>query len=149
MLNLFDGRDRKSILDRISRLPASAARRWGKMTPAQALTHLSLAMECAAGEGRQRQSLLGRVVTPLILWKVLDEKPFAHGAPTDPAWVVRDERDFEKEKARLLAAVRRLGAAGPEKSAASVHPFFGRLSGDQWGRLTYKHADHHLRQFGG
>ena len=26
---------------------------------------------------------------------------------------------------------------------------FGRLSGDQWGRLTYKHADHHLRQFGG
>ena len=24
----------------------------------------------------------------------------------------------------------------------------GRLSGEQWGRLIYKHFDHHLRQFG-
>jgi uncharacterized protein DUF1569 len=28
------------------------------------------------------------------------------------------------------------------------HPIFGRMSGPLWGRLTCKHFDHHLRQFG-
>ena len=33
-------------------------------------------------------------------------------------------------------------------AARQTHSFFGRLSGDEWGRLMYKHLDHHLRQFG-
>ena len=28
------------------------------------------------------------------------------------------------------------------------HPIFGNFSTDQWGRMQYKHLDHHLRQFG-
>ncbi|TPW11975.1 MAG: hypothetical protein FD129_1557, partial [bacterium] len=28
------------------------------------------------------------------------------------------------------------------------HPFFGNLNIDEWGRLSWKHLDHHLRQFG-
>jgi hypothetical protein len=148
MLNLFDENDRKRILDRIASLKPSATRQWGKMTPSQALAHLSIAMESAAGEGSQQQALLGKIVTPLIMWKVLDEKPFGHNAPTDPSFVVSDERDFEKERARLVAAIDRLVSRGPAKAAESVHPFFGRLTPDQWGRLTFKHLDHHLRQFG-
>jgi len=30
-----------------------------------------------------------------------------------------------------------------------VHSFLGRLSGEEWGIMMYKHLDHHLRQFGG
>ncbi len=149
MLNLFDENDRKPLLDRLARLPPSATRRWGKMSPAQAMAHLVIAMESGCGLGNQKQSLLGKIVAPMILWKVLDEKPFAHGAPTDPSFVVSDERDFAKEKARLVAAIDRLVERGPAKSTESVHPFFGRLDAEQWGRLTYKHLDHHLRQFGG
>ena len=149
MWNLFDPSDRKSILDRISRLSPSAARKWGKMSPAQAMAHLSIAMEGAGGEGKQEQALLGKIVKPLILWKVMDEAPFAHNAPTDPTFVVRDDKDFEKESARLVAAIGRFCDGGPQRAVRSVHPFFGRLTGDQWGRLTFKHLDHHLRQFGG
>jgi len=29
-----------------------------------------------------------------------------------------------------------------------VHAFFGSLTGAEWGVSTYKHLDHHLRQFG-
>ncbi len=29
-----------------------------------------------------------------------------------------------------------------------VHPFFGKDAKDQIGIMTYKHIDHHLRQFG-
>ena len=148
MLNLFDGNDRKPILDRLARLQPSATRRWGKMSPAQALAHLVIAMESAGGLGKQEQSLLGKIVSPFIMWKVLDETPFAHGAPTDPSFVVSDDRDFEKEKARLVSSIDRLVSRGPEKAVQSVHPFFGRLTAEGWGRLTYKHLDHHLRQFG-
>ncbi|MGH9801334.1 MAG: DUF1569 domain-containing protein, partial [Blastocatellia bacterium] len=28
------------------------------------------------------------------------------------------------------------------------HPAFGKLSTKDWGALTYKHMDHHFRQFG-
>ncbi len=33
-------------------------------------------------------------------------------------------------------------------SVTVPHPVFGRLSVDDWGRLSWKHLDHHLRQFG-
>ncbi|MDZ4803510.1 MAG: DUF1569 domain-containing protein [Candidatus Eisenbacteria bacterium] len=28
------------------------------------------------------------------------------------------------------------------------NPIFGNLSVDEWGKLSWKHLDHHLRQFG-
>jgi hypothetical protein len=28
------------------------------------------------------------------------------------------------------------------------HTFFGKMTKEQVGQLVYKHADHHLRQFG-
>ncbi|MBK9525384.1 MAG: DUF1569 domain-containing protein [Bacteroidetes bacterium] len=28
------------------------------------------------------------------------------------------------------------------------HPYFGKLSSREWGRITYLHLDHHLKQFG-
>ena len=40
------------------------------------------------------------------------------------------------------------GRAWADGLDGNVHPFFGRLSGKQWGETQYKHVDHHLRQFG-
>ena len=28
------------------------------------------------------------------------------------------------------------------------HPMFGKFTMEQWGKMEYKHLDHHLRQFG-
>ena len=42
-----------------------------------------------------------------------------------------------------------LVARGPAAAGEAPHAFFGKLSGDEWGQLMYKHIDHHLRQFGG
>jgi hypothetical protein len=33
-------------------------------------------------------------------------------------------------------------------TAKAVHPAFGPLSSEEWGRLCWKHLDHHLVQFG-
>ena len=70
-------------------------------------------------------------------------------SPTDPSFVVTDERDFERERARLTGLVARFCERGPAQAGKQLHSFLGRMSGDDWGTLMYKHLDHHLRQFGG
>ena len=55
----------------------------------------------------------------------------------------------ETECERLLLLVDRLGAGGPDALTKEPHPFFGRLSVEEWDALQWKHLGHHLRQFGG
>ena len=148
MQTLFDPADLRTLLARIESLQPDSARRWGKMEPAQALAHLAIAMDGACDTAAQKQLLIGRLLSPFILGMALGEKPFGKGSPTDPTYVVPDARDFAKEKARLLEGIDRFVRRGSGQASYPVHPFFGRLSGAQWGRLTWKHLDHHLRQFG-
>jgi hypothetical protein len=148
MLDLFDAESRQSIVDRIVRLRPDSPRQWGKMSGAQMLAHCVVPLDASANRG-SRQKLFGRLLSPLVRKKILGSQPFSHNAPTDPDFVVKDERDFATEKARLVSAIERFVERGPEAAATAAHPFFGRMSGLEWGGLMYKHLDHHLRQFGG
>ncbi|MFI5198339.1 MAG: DUF1569 domain-containing protein, partial [Thermoanaerobaculia bacterium] len=76
------------------------------------------------------------------------DKPMGKNAPTDPTFVIAGARDFEKEKARLLAIATRFASSGPAAVNGRIHSFFGVMTGDEWGVLMWKHLDHHLRQFG-
>ncbi len=51
---------------------------------------------------------------------------------------------FKRVAQRLIE---RFAGRGPGAAEGTVHSFFGRLTGEEWGRLMYKHIDHHLRQF--
>ena len=148
MKSLFVPADHDEIVGRITALQKGAVRQWGKMTCAQMLCHCAAPLQNATGEKPRTQSLVGRIFAPLAKRIVLGEKPFGKNGPTDPQYVVADERDFDAERAQLLGAIRRFIDAGSDEVARHTHPFFGRLTGDQWGVLMYKHIDHHLRQFG-
>ncbi|HEX5853992.1 MAG TPA: DUF1569 domain-containing protein, partial [Thermoanaerobaculia bacterium] len=76
------------------------------------------------------------------------EKPFSRNSPTDPTFIVTDEKDFNAEKQRLARLVNTFCESGPEKASSHTHSFLGRLRGEEWGVMMYKHIDHHLRQFG-
>lgn len=148
MHNLFTPADEQSILQRLGQLRPGASRQWGKMTAAQALTHCSRAIEVATGDLPLKQKLIGKVFAPFVRGSLLGEKPFPHNSPTDPAFVVADERDFMKSKQHLTEVIDLFCRRGPEEAAKRVHSFLGRLSGEEWGVMMYKHVDHHLRQFG-
>lgn len=148
MLDLFDASSRQQLLDRLDRLAPDSPRQWGKMSPAQMLAHCANALEVAAGEQPRKQALIGRLLSPFVRKKFLGEAPFPRNSPTDPGFVISDSRELAAEKQRLQAVVDRFVALGPEHAAACTHSFFGRLSGEEWGRLMGKHLDHHLRQFG-
>jgi hypothetical protein len=148
MLNLFEAADRDALQRRLSALQPSSPRQWGKMNVSQMLAHCAIALEVPCGDRVKSQRLFGRVLAPFVKSSVLGLKPFTHNAPTDPEYRIGDDREFEAEKARLLALVERFCRRGPASADGVVHSFFGRLTGDEWGRLMFKHLDHHLRQFG-
>ena len=69
-------------------------------------------------------------------------------SPTVREFVISETSDFETECGQLNALIDRFAAAGPSGCATHPHPFFGKLTPDEWAQLMYKHLDHHLRQFG-
>jgi len=148
MKTLFDPDDRRAIENRLSSLPAGAVRQWGKMDAAQMLAHCSAALAVGTGDTPRKQALIGRIFGPFVRSSILGEKPFGRNSPTDPTFVVTDPRDFEREKERLVGLVDRFCERGAAGAGPQTHSFLGRISGDDWGVLMYKHLDHHLRQFG-
>jgi Protein of unknown function (DUF1569) len=52
------------------------------------------------------------------------------------------------ERERLRGLVDRFCQAGAPGCTSHPHSFFGHLTPEEWAILTYKHLDHHLRQFG-
>lgn len=149
MKNFFEVSARRKLLDRLAGLRPDAARLWGKMDIAQMCAHCAAATEVAAGDVTKRQALIGKVLAPFVKGAILrTDSPLSKNSPTDPTFVVSDPRDFEKERARLVAVASRFGEAGSPAAEGRVHSFFGKMTGDEWGVLVYKHLDHHLRQFG-
>jgi hypothetical protein len=148
MPTLFAPADRDAILARMDRLEPGTPRQWGTMSPAQAMAHCAAAMEGVAGLKASRQKVLCKLLAWMVRGTVLGDKPFGKGSPTDPTFVVKDDRDLDAERARVNDLVARLVARGPAQADGIEHVFFGRLSGEEWGVLMAKHLDHHLRQFG-
>ena len=149
MKTLFDPAAHKAITDRLAALPPTAARQWGKMDVAQMLAHCAAALEVGTGDRPRKQALVGKVLAPFVRGSVLGDKPFSRNSPTDPTFVITDSRDFAREKERLIELIARFAAGGAASAGGQMHSFFGRISGEEWGTLMYKHLDHHLGQFGG
>ena len=144
--DLFDASIKQEIIDRINKLTAQTKGQWGKMNASQMLAHVQMPIRIAFGTHQPKGSFLLRLIGPLFKSKLWDEKPYKQSLPTDPTFVMTGtEKDFEKEKAALIALVNNFN----ETSIRSEkHPVFGKLNKHNWSKATWKHLDHHLKQFG-
>ena len=82
----------------------------------------------------------------MIRKMVVGPKPYPKNTRTHPQYLQTEPRDFDTEKARLLAALNAFVEA--ENSPARPHSLFGVQTHDEKGWAGYKHLDHHLTQFG-
>src|SRR3954452_822300 len=110
MKTLFDQADRESIRLRLGVLQADSARQWGKMNAAQMVTHCARALETGTGDRPMKQVFLGKIITPFIRSSILGKKPFCRNSPTDPTFVVSDERELAVERQKLLDLIDKLVA---------------------------------------
>jgi Protein of unknown function (DUF1569) len=147
MRSFWDPAAREDICQRLERLTPDAKARWGKFTVAQMVAHLNDAMRMASGELPVKSKKL-----PLRYWPlkqlVIYVLPFPKGAPTAPELLARcTNADLSAEQQEF----RKLAESVAAKSSSDrwpEHPAFGTLTWKAWGVLAFRHADHHLRQFG-
>jgi hypothetical protein len=139
--------DRAAICARLRSLSDSSTARWGKMSVTEMLEHLRLSAQMAVGDlnlpSSNKRAFQLFPLKHLILYVL----PFPKGAPTAPGLLPVAGPSLEEERAALLALFDRI-VAGPRAGTGPAHPLFGPLSWREWGVVTHKHVDHHLKQFG-
>ena len=145
MRTFFDPTVQVEFQQRLETLSPISSPAWGSMNATQMLGHCSASLAMVTGE-LPVKPVAARVFGWMLKGVLLGEKPFRQGAPTSRELVPTDATDFQAEKEKFLAAFEKL-APGPQAIVCHKHPFFGKMSDQQWGILVFKHLDHHFRQF--
>jgi hypothetical protein len=147
MKNLFNQTDSAAIIERIEKLQPDARPLWGKMNVPQMLTHCRVTFQVYFDELKLKRGLVGILFGGFAKKKMLHDGEFSKNLPTAKEFLVADMREFETEKQNLVNIIKRF-TSSPDAHAIKQHPFFGKMNGNEWAVLAYKHMDHHLRQFG-
>ncbi|HEX8459940.1 MAG TPA: DUF1569 domain-containing protein [Segetibacter sp.] len=148
MKTLFQPIILREIKQRVENLQPTSQRQWGKMNVAQMMAHCNAAFEVANGEKFPPRMFIGRLLGPLLKPVLTNDKPLKRNTPTEKTFVFTDQRDFDTEKTKLMSSIDRFSSGGEAKVTRHPHPFFGKLTPDQWSSGMFKHLDHHLKQFG-
>lgn len=148
MKSLYEPATLDELKNRLTQLGPASQRRWGKMDAAQMLAHCSEWMDMASGRTNPARSWVGYIFGRVAKRSVLNDQPIRRNMPSDRSLIVNEKRDFTSERSRLTACIDRFNTGGPEKCTKHPHSFFGPMTSLEWAILTYKHLDHHLRQFG-
>ncbi|MBA3558906.1 MAG: DUF1569 domain-containing protein [Gemmatimonadaceae bacterium] len=146
MKTLFQVSTREEVMQRFRHLTRQHQARWGRMNAPRMVRHITESVRMAVGDLHCRSKNSPLSWTPIkqiiIYWL-----PFPRGAPTALELMQGDPGECEADLANLSQLVNRL-AERESATEWAAHPAFGPLTGRQWGVLSYRHADHHLRQFG-
>lgn len=143
---LWNADDRRSLTSRFDALSPAAQPKWGSFTAPRMLTHVTDGLRAALGE-----LPVARKAGPLGYWPinvlVMFYLPWPKSAPTAPELLARTPEEWTRELDELKGAIERF----TKRNAADAwpaHAAFGDIGGTGWGRLQYRHLDHHLTQFG-
>ncbi|MCR8656573.1 DUF1569 domain-containing protein [Paenibacillus endoradicis] len=147
MKTIFNPMRAAEVLKRIDKLSPNSQPQWGKMNVAQMLAHCSSFQDIAMGTSFPPRSWLGIIVGRFAKQIMYNDKTLPRNMSTIPTILIADNREFDIEKEKLKQKIITFQNNGPEKCTAHPHPFFGKLTSEQWGIGIYKHLDHHLKQF--
>lgn len=149
MKTIFDPAIEREVLRRLDKLTPGTPHLWGKMNASQMVCHLVDGFHVGLGDVPVdfRQSFAS---TPLIRWLVVNLMPIPKGKiQTSKEYQVTKPASWTNDLDRWKALFREFVERGRSHSEQwGMHPAFGSLDRTQWGRLTFRHIDHHLRQFG-
>lgn len=147
MSSFADASARASVRRRIEALTPNAQRRWGRMTPHQMLCHLADGYRMSAGT-RNPGAVDNFISRSLIRWVALHTSlVWPKGAKTVPEGDQEQGGtrpiEWDRDHAELLGMIDNFQPVEGHK-----HPMFGSLTAAEWSVWAFRHADHHLRQFG-
>ncbi|MCK0134067.1 DUF1569 domain-containing protein [Arenibacter sp. S6351L] len=149
MKNIFEKKVVDELIGRINKLTPKSTGIWGKMNVAQMLAHCNVSYEMVFTEKHPKPNGPMKLMLKLFVKQtVVNEKPYKKNSRTAPAFLIVDERDFEKEKKRLIDHLIKTQELGEDYFHNKESHSFGPLTKTEWNNLFYKHLNHHLEQFG-
>jgi len=149
--DMFDAQGKDKMIARINALSPDTQAEWGKMNVGQMLAHCNVAYEFVQEQGMHSPpGFIGKFFANLFAKNLVvgDDKPYPKSGPTAPAFVMKEDKDFEVEKSRLIAYIEKTFEEGAAHYEGLENMTFGKLSSKQWNNMYSKHLDHHLKQFG-
>jgi hypothetical protein len=146
MKSLFDLEAFSEIKERLANLNETAPKQWGEMTHGQMVHHcqgpLNIILE------KNDYGLKPNWLAKLFFKKSLySDKLWSKNLPTAKFLRETDDWDLKTEKANLEALLTEFEAQR-DRTDWKQHPGFGSFTKKQYGKMQYKHLDHHFRQFG-
>ena len=150
MKDIFTATETDELINRINKLTPETKPQWGKMSVSQMLAHCNVPYSYTFEKEKYKKPnllklLLLRTVVKSI---VLSPNPYKRNSPTAPEFVIKDDRDFEVEKKKLIQNINKTQQLGESHFEGLENLSFGKMSAKEWNTMLYKHLDHHLSQFG-
>lgn len=146
MKSFFEEGVYDEIISRVAQIDNHSKKLWGKMTAAQMLHHCQIPLNVILQ--KEDYNLKPNYIINLLFKKSMyNDKLWRKNMPTAPDFRVKDYKDLSTEKEHLLKLLKELNDQR-HRTDWHNHPSFGKLTKEQWGKMQYKHLDHHLRQFG-
>ncbi len=149
MKNIFTKEVTNEVISRIDNLEATTQPNWGKMSVAKMLTHCAVTYEMIFTDKHPKPNAIVKFILKTFIKKaVVSEKPFSKNGKTAPQFIIKEEKNFEAEKKRLINYIVKTQELGADYFDGKESDSFGELTKQEWNNLFYKHLDHHLTQFG-
>ncbi|MGM5470522.1 DUF1569 domain-containing protein [Flavobacteriaceae bacterium LMO-SS05] len=148
MRSLFESKAHEDILNRINKLDENTPAKWGKMNVAQMLAHCCEPLKVPLGKlTLKKPNVIMKFLFSFFKDSLYNDKPWKQGLPTTKEYKIVDAKVFLEEKNKLVEFINEFHSK-KENTSWPHHPFCGQLTNEQWGKMQYKHLDHHFKQFG-
>lgn len=151
MSSVFEPSVLAALVTRFEGLRPETQGRWGVLTVNEMLCHLADCTDWARGirptagiqyPTRVHWSKWIALYTPLP-WP----RTIKTGPRFDPKVEGTRPAEFERDRRRAIESMVAMANTGPAQ-LVPAHMVFGPMTPTDWGRWAYRHAHHHLRQFG-
>jgi hypothetical protein len=146
MNSIFDEDGNNAIIARINLLTPESKALWGKMTVDQMCKHCTSTINVAFDKQDVKVNFLMRFLGKMLKNKIFNGE-FKKNSPTAKEFIFTNQYDLKVAKDDFINSFAQF-AQGHQAIKRTEHPFWGKMTYEDWDKLMWKHADHHLRQFG-
>lgn len=148
--NVFSQEVTDELVARIQSLHKDTVPQWGKMSVDQMLAHCCVPYEYVYTPHKYKKpnAFVRFILKSFVKNGVVNEVAYKRDVRTAPDFIIKDNKDFEAEKNRLIGFLQQTCNDGPTVFDGKESHSFGTLTLTEWNNMFYKHLDHHLTQFG-
>ena len=149
MKSLFDTNTLSEVKNRIDNISVHTNPEWGKMNAGQMLKHCQTPFHIVNGtvQMKTKVGFMKKMIFKMMKPLIYNDKPWKHNVPTAKEFIIDYPVNFDDEKGTLLELIDGFHHR-KDQSKFEPHPVFGNFKKHQWGKMQYKHLEHHLTQFG-